>query len=195
MRLFQIFHSDIRNRKPVSRRPLRFINEENVLAIGDQPSTKIGPYSARTAFDVYSLLQPSPLLRSRNDRPCECLSHLESPSFGGRRTFQAIMQERYRQSSIQPPNSSKTTRPANEKRRKRVPLENLTFAYFESMLVRSCSVTPSSRAAALCGGADTNPICRIGELRCLGLDGERLPFQRLRKLDLASPREHKSKPG
>ena len=44
-----------------SRRPLRFIDEENVLAVGDQLATKVRPYPARAAFDVYSLFQPGPL--------------------------------------------------------------------------------------------------------------------------------------
>src|SRR5215471_15116774 len=89
-----MLHPDIRNRKPVGRRPLRFIDEENMLAVGDQLATKVSPYPARAAFDVYSLLQPGPLLGSWNDRSCECLSHLESPSFWGRRTRLAMMQER-----------------------------------------------------------------------------------------------------
>src|SRR6516225_8345535 len=79
LRLLQILHPDIRSRKPVSRRPLRFIDEENVLAVGDQLSAKVRPYSARAAFDVYPLLQPRPLLGSRNNWSCGCLSHLESP--------------------------------------------------------------------------------------------------------------------
>src|SRR5215471_9038980 len=78
-----MLHPDIRNRKPVGRRSLRFIDEENVLAVGDQLATKVRPYAARAAFDVYSLIQPSPLLGCWSDRSCECLSHLESPSFWG----------------------------------------------------------------------------------------------------------------
>src|SRR5262249_27598965 len=49
------------------------------LAVGDELATKVRPYPARTAFDVYSRLQPGPLLGGWNDRSCECLSHLGSP--------------------------------------------------------------------------------------------------------------------
>src|SRR5215475_13889631 len=91
-----MLHPDVRDRKPVGRRPLRFIDEENVLAVGDQPAAKVRPYPARAAFDVYSLLQPGALLGSRNDRSCECLSHLESPSLGD----DGPDEERYRQLTV-----------------------------------------------------------------------------------------------
>jgi hypothetical protein len=57
------------------------------------------------------------------------------------------MQERNRQSSVQAPNSSKTKRPANEKRRKRVPFGSLTFAYFESTPDRLFSLLFSNSLA------------------------------------------------
>ena len=60
----QILDPDIRNRKPVGRRSLRFRDEENVLAVGDQLATKVRPHPAKATFDVYSLLQPGPLLGS-----------------------------------------------------------------------------------------------------------------------------------
>jgi len=63
----------------LARRPLRFIDEENVLAVGDQLATEVRPHPARAAFDVYSFLQPGPLLGSWNHRSYECLSHLEPP--------------------------------------------------------------------------------------------------------------------
>ena len=53
-----------------------------MLAVGDQLATKVSPHPARATFDVYTLLQPGPLLGGWNDRSCERLSHLESPSFG-----------------------------------------------------------------------------------------------------------------
>ena len=53
-----------------------------MLAVGDQLATKVRPHPARATFDVYSLLQPGPLLGGWNDRSSECLSHLDSPSFG-----------------------------------------------------------------------------------------------------------------
>src|SRR6201987_4691333 len=82
LRLLQTLHPDICNWKPVGRRSLCFIDEENVLAVRDQLVTKVCPYPARTSLDVYSLLQPGPPLGGWSDRSCECLSHLEAPSFG-----------------------------------------------------------------------------------------------------------------
>src|SRR5262245_52401926 len=77
----QILHPDIRNPKPVGRRSLRFIDKENVLAVGDQLASKVRPHPARATFDVYSVLKPGPLLGGWNNRSCKYLSHLESPSF------------------------------------------------------------------------------------------------------------------
>src|SRR5262249_45452135 len=69
----QILHPDIRNWKPVGGRSLRFIDEENVLTGRDQLPTKVRPYPARATFDMYSLLEPGPLLGGWNCRSGKCL--------------------------------------------------------------------------------------------------------------------------
>src|SRR5262249_22800763 len=74
---------DLRKWKPVGGRSLRFIDEENVLTVRDQLPTKVRPYPARATFDMYSLLEPGPLLGGWNCRSgkCLCVGHSESPSF------------------------------------------------------------------------------------------------------------------